>query len=53
MDKIYLQGMTLALNKNQVISFLPDNFGKTIQDKIDYIKTTFGFSPVIRAYSIA
>lgn len=53
MDKIYLQGMTLALNKNQVISFLPDNFGKTIQDKIDYIKTKFGFSPVIRAYSIA
>ena len=53
MNKIYLQGTTLALNKNQVISFLPDNFGKSVQDKIDYIKSKFGFSPVIRAYSIA
>ena len=53
MNKIYLQGTTLALNKNQVISFLPDNFGKSVQDKIDYIKSKFGFSPIIRAYSIA
>lgn len=53
MDKIYLQGTSLALNKNQVISFLPDSFGKTIQDKINYIKSKLGYSPVIRAYSIA
>ena len=53
MDRIYLQGTTLALNKNQVISFLPDSLGKTIQDKINTIKAKFGFSPIIRAYSIA
>lgn len=53
MNKIYLQGTTLTLSKNQIISFLPDNLGKTVQDKIDSIKKKFGFSPVIRAYSIA
>jgi hypothetical protein len=53
MNKIYLQSTALVLNRNQIVSFLPDSFGDTIKERIEYIKKTFGENKIVKAYSIA